>query len=408
MPSLSEKLKSLGVKVGAHDLPRPAPKTDVSIETVLGGEVRSNLYGDAYLVEALHAYGNIYDQEGLQFPHALQTLAAWAGIPELEKYPGERYVFLDIETTGLAGGTGVYPFLVGIGHFQADGFRLHQFFMRTPLEEAALLAGLSEAVANDKILVTYNGKSFDAPILATRYTLNGLTNPLSDLIHLDLLALARRLWRDRLPSRALGYLECAVLGIVRAEEEVPGWMIPQMYFDYLQSGDARPMKGVVYHNAMDILSLAALFQRIDRMLADPLNQTAGETLDLVAIGKLHEALGHHDTAVELYNQGLSTGLPEENHWDTVQRLANLYKQKSDYESAISLWQQAAENKQLYAFVELAKYFEHHAKDEGEALKWTEQALELVKMLPVTPYRRKEWAAELNCRAERLRRKLGII
>src|SRR4030067_1036414 len=141
--------------------------------------------------------------------------------------------------------------------------------MRDPFEEPAMLLALEEFLAPCKTLVTFNGKSFDAPLLTTRYTLQGWPSPMGRMAHIDLLHLARRLWRDRLPSRTLSNLEVQILGAQRSEEEIPGWMIPQMYFDFLRDGDARPMKRVFYHNEMDVLSMAALLNLVVNLLENP-------------------------------------------------------------------------------------------------------------------------------------------
>ena len=134
--------------------------------------------------------------------------------------------------------------------------------MRDPAEEAGMLEALAEFLAPTQALVTFNGKAFDAPLLITRYTLHNIPFPFKDYAHLDLLPLARRLWRDRLPSRALKYLEENVLSAPRTLEEVPGYEIPYLYFDYLRSRDARPLKGVFYHNAMDVVAMAALLSHV--------------------------------------------------------------------------------------------------------------------------------------------------
>ncbi|HEX2979166.1 MAG TPA: ribonuclease H-like domain-containing protein, partial [Anaerolineaceae bacterium] len=269
MSSLSDRLKSLGVKVGAQDLPRPTRQT-YPIDQVVDGRFLATRFGETFTVEALYPPEYRHGQMALSVTASLQMIAEWGRTNHLAECDPNGFMFLDTETTGLSGGTGTYAFLVGVGHFSPTGFQLSQFFMRDPAEEPAMLAALTDYLDPCQALVTYNGKAFDAPLLNTRYTLQGFTPPLPNLAHLDLLPLARRLWRDRLPSRTLSYIETNVLGANRTQEEVPGWMIPQMYFDYLRSADARPLRGVLYHNAMDILALAALFCRTVEMLARPL------------------------------------------------------------------------------------------------------------------------------------------
>jgi uncharacterized protein YprB with RNaseH-like and TPR domain len=180
--------------------------------------------------------------------------------------------------------------MVGVGRFDGEVFRLAQFFMRDPIEEPAQLAALEAFLAPCETVVTFNGKAFDVPLLNTRYRINGEDSPLASTAQIDLLHLARRLWRERLPSCSLGSLEEHILEITRTSEDTPGWMIPELYFDYLRSGDARPLKGVFYHNTMDILSMVALLDLMAGTLADPLKMETEHPTDLVAVGRLFESL----------------------------------------------------------------------------------------------------------------------
>lgn len=277
--------------------------------------------------------------------------------------------------------------------------------MRDPLEEPAQLAALTEFLQPCRVLVTFNGKSFDAPLLNARYITHGEVFPLIDAAHLDLLHLARRLWRERLSSRALGHLETHILGAERTQEDVPGWMIPSLYFNYLHSGDARPLKGVFYHNAMDVLAMTGLLNHIGQLLDDPLNGLVEHALDLVAIGQLFEDLGKLEVAVQLFEQGLiRDDLPEESFWKTQRRLSFLHRRRGDLAAAVELWQHAAKGRQIYAHVELAKFYEHQRRDYQTALQWTKAALALVDE-PNFPHReRRRWAADLKHRLARLQRR----
>ncbi len=404
--SLSQKLKAMGVRVGARDLPRSEKKLGFTIDRVVPGRTLVTSYGDTFLVDSLYPGDYHHGSIPLAPTLPLRMIHEWSHTRELVDADLRRFIFLDTETTGLAGGTGTYAFLVGIGRFVEGGFQLLQFFMRDPTEEPALLAALEESLSPCQALVTFNGKSFDAPLLTARYTLQGFTSPLSRLAHLDLLPLARRLWRDRLPSRALGSLEVSILGAARSQEEVPGWLIPQLYFDYLRSGDARPLAGVFYHNAQDILALAALFSHTAGMLDHPLDHGIKEGSDLVAIARLFDELGFSDEAALVYQKGLEHGMPEDLFWETIERLALLHRRRHEWGAAIHLWNKAAEAGRLFAFIELAKYYEHEARDHPQALQWTRSALELVNSPRFPPYRRHEALPELNHRLARLKRKCG--
>jgi tetratricopeptide (TPR) repeat protein len=280
-------------------------------------------------------------------------------------------------------------------------FRLEQFFMRDPAEEAGMLEALAEFLAPTQALVTFNGKAFDAPLLVTRYSLNNIPIPFKDYAHLDLLPLARRLWRDRLPSRALKYLEENVLSAPRTIEEVPGYEIPYLYFDYLRSRDARPLEGVFYHNAMDVVAMAALLSHMSAMLANPFGEAVEHGLDVVALAKLYEELGQWETAARLFERGLEMELPEADFWLASQRLASLQKRRGDLEAAVHMWERAAVEGHVYAHVELAKFHEHQRRDYAEALKWTQSALELVSTLDIPRYMYNHWLEELQHREKRL-------
>ncbi len=406
MPSLSDKLKSLGVKVGARDLPPPQPRRQAyAVEQIVSGRFQPTAHGQIFVAEKSYSPDYRHGRIGLHLSTSLQTIARWANDLRLVGAAPASLAFLDTETTGLAGGSGTYAFLIGVGRFEGEQFRLAQFFMADPVEEPAQLAALADFLAPCQALVTFNGKAFDAPLLNSRYITNGQPSPLLALAHLDLLPLARRLWRDRLPSRALGQLELQILQAGRTEEDIPGWLIPTVYFNYLRSGDARPLKGVFYHNAMDVLAMAALLNHITGLLADPLNGGVEHGVDLVALAKFFEALGQLDRAVHLYRHGLAQELPEDYYWETLERLALLLKRQEDWPAALALWQQAAAARQIYAHVELAKFYEHRAGDYRQALYWTETALAIVRAPAYPPAGRRRWRAELEHRLGRLQRKL---
>ncbi len=404
MPSLSDRLKSLGVKVGVEKS-QSKQRAKYPIETVVEGESRITQFGETFVVETLYSLDHTHGSIKLELIGITDLVAAWAGDDRIAKCKPENFAFLDTETTGLAGGSGTYAFQIGVGRFEAEGFRLAQFFMRDPIEEPAMLSALEEFLASCETVVTFNGKSFDIPLLKTRYITNGSPFPLKDAAHLDLLHLARRLWRERLPSRTLGYLEEHILGQTRTEEDTPGWMIPEMYFEYLRSGDARPLKGIFYHNEMDVLSMVTLTNYINHLLADPLDGRVKHPLDLVAIGKLHEDLGNPYQAAQIYERGLEQDLPKEAHTRTLKRLSFLYKRQDELPEALSLWWQAAAEREIYAHEELAKYSEHKARDFEEAKKWAEAALAILKMPDTSRHERIQWEDDLKYRLDRLKRKI---
>ncbi|MFH2103215.1 MAG: ribonuclease H-like domain-containing protein [Chloroflexota bacterium] len=406
--SLADKLKSLGVKVGAADLGqgRIKPGEGMPIQSVVAGRFIETRRGETFVCEQAWDAGYRHGEAPLPLSVPLEIVAACAQEPRLAEIPVEELAFLDTETSGLAGGTGTYAFMVGVGRFSGETFHTSIYFMRDPSEEPALLEGLADFLAPCQALVTFNGKAFDAPLLRTRYTLHSIPVPFRDYAHLDMLPLVRRLWRDRLPSRALKYLEENVLMAPRTAEEVPGYEIPYLYFDYLRSGDASPLKGVFYHNAMDIVALAALTSHVAAVLHDPFEGHVQHGLDFVALAKLFESLGRWEQAARLYETGLEAELEEPDFWSAVQRLSALQRRRGDLETAVGLWEQAAARGHVYAHVELAKYHEHRQRDYTTALLWTKQAIELVGEQDLPKYVYAHWMDELNHRKERLEKKAG--
>ena len=407
--SLSDKLRSLGVQVGAQNL--PAPKKDAAgfpIENVLPGKDMLTEAGPVFITQ------NEYDVEYLHGDVLLSThvnpvkVGAWARTPDLSEDVLEKVLFLDTETSGLAGGTGTYAFLVGLGYRTPDGFIVRQIFMRDPSQEPALMAALLEIVRSFDYIVTFNGKSFDIPLLNTRLAMNQMGTPFKAMGHIDLLPLARRLWRNRLTSRALKDLEAEILHVPRTQEEVPGWMIPEMYFEYLRSGDARPLAGVFYHNAMDILSLAALFNFCADFLHQPLTHADAPGLDLAAVARLFEEIDEIEGAISVYEESLRKGdLPLVFYLETLQRFALLYRKREQWDDAVRLWIKATDHHWLDAYIELAKFYEHRQKDYGEALRWTRAAIEVVAQLDLPYWRRRILQDELIHRSERLQIKSAV-
>lgn len=380
--SLFNKLKSMGVQLGSDHLKvQPQKQMDGNgIEHVVQGEDLPTMHGTAFLTREVYPLDYQHGQTCLCTDPDMEVLSAWCGSKRI-KQPGWRNViFLDTETSGLMGGTGTYAFLIGLGYRTELGFEVVQLFLRDPGQEVALLAALDQWLSRFDVVVTFNGKTFDVPLLNTRYTINGLSGPFGRHEHVDMLQIARKLWRDRLPSRALGELEKEIIRFNRTGEDIPGWLIPQMYFDYLRSGDARPLSGIFYHNASDILSLAALYGYIASMLYEPTSQQEVYGLDLAAIARLYEELGWIDKATELYERSLDAGdLPEIFFFKTMERFALLHRRQRNWQKAAQLWRKAAEHGEVSACIELAKYYEHQERNPMEALAWARKALDNLEM-----------------------------
>ena len=182
-------------------------------------------------------------------------------------------------------------------------------------------------------------------------------------------------------------------------------MIPQLYFDYLRSGDATPLQSVFYHNEMDVLAMAALLNHLAQMLETPPAGSAEAAFELAGMGRFYEDLGNLEEAVRAYQACLACDLMDKVYWDTLELLSFINKRQGDLAGALALWEQAAHHDHLYAHVELAKYFEHQLRDYAQALVWTRRALNSLSKPGTPAYLRQEWAAGLEHRQARLQKKL---
>ena len=404
MPSISDKLKSLGVNIGANDLKPSSKQNKFPIEDVIEGYEITTIYGQTFVVDNTYLHDPRKKNTPLRFSASHANIATWIGDPHIVQHNPDSFYFIDTETSGLAGGTGTYVFMIGIGRFTHEGFRITQFFLRDPSDEPAQLAAVLGFLDECKVLVTYNGKSFDIPLLNSRFISNSEPPPLIEYPHMDLLHLACRLWRDRLPSRTLGSIEENILDFRRTEEDIPGWMVPTIYFDYLRSGDARPLQSVFYHNAMDILSLASLLNHISQILDDPHGGLIEHGIDLIAMGKIFEAMRELDSAAECYARGLELDIPSLIRGQAIQRWSFMEKRRNNIEKSIHLWEAAADYNEIYAHIELAKVYEHRMHNYPQAMSWTEQALSIIQSSEFPDIDREIWSPKLEHRLNRLKRK----
>lgn len=429
---LQSKLRRLGVVKGTRNLkpadkrpaasPRAAetrPSWDTpadngrfpSLTTLLpGAALASTPVGDCLVLDHVYALTHQHGDDALAdlLAHAPSPLIPFLQLEAFADADFRDFLFLDTETTGLAG-AGTVAFMVGVAYFEQRGAAddwvlvVRQYFMRDFDDEAALLHLLAELVASKAALVTFNGRSFDVPLLDARYLMQRQPPPFDDMPHLDLLPPARRLWRQRLGSCALGALETSLLGVQRTHEDVPGWMIPGLYHDYLRTGDARPLLGVFYHNQIDMLSMVTLATRVMRLLAQP--APTDPALDLYSLGKWQADVGLVDPAVKNLRLAAQGDLSLAAFHQTLHQLGLLLKRNGRYDEAVIVWQQAAAISfdDVSAHVELAKHFEWREKAHDRALHWTKAALALVD-----GWRSQAQArlvrAELTHRQQRLQRK----
>ena len=356
-------------------------EAEVKIEEVISGKFIPTPFGDSFVRE------NYFPQdyrcgevELFQiFQSSTKIISSLARDDRLKEIDINKTVFLDTETTGLAGGAGTYIFLVGVGYFEGDQFCVRQYFMRDFNEERALLSAVNELLSNFEAIVSYNGKTFDVPLIQSRFIMSGMKLNLENPGHFDLLYPARRLWKRRLENCSLSTVERDILGVIR-ENDVPGYLVPEIYFRYLKTKDARALKQVFEHNLQDILSLVALVSRMCFLVEDPLNNTE-YGMDIFSIAKMFDEERRYEQSTHYYAEALKHNLTKEEVLETLRLTSFAHKRQGKWEEAEKIWKEIIERSReyiYYPYEELAKYYEHYLKDYQKAETVIEEALKIEK------------------------------
>ncbi len=365
-------------RIEAKSRTRPPAGSPRSLEGLLDGAVEENERGRLLVVRRRFPVDHRHGAQSLlaareAAPLALSLLGRAGGEVAL----AHRLLYLDTETTGLAGGTGTYAFLVGVGFFDGDDFEVRQFFMRDLDEEPALLTALEEIFRRFDGFVTYNGSGFDLPLLETRFVLGRRRFP-GEVFHVDLLAPARRLWSDRLADCRLGTVEQHALRFTR-DDDLPGALIPTVYFEYLRRKRPDELPRVFEHNRHDILSLAALTGWVaDAVVRAPVPELEPEAL--AGLGRLLE-MTEPERSLACYRMALDSGLPTPSRERLLLRLAQGEKRRARWDEARALWEAAARAPREFdprPWEEIAKVHEHRRRDLAAARGVVEEALALAR------------------------------
>ena len=354
-----------------------APKR---IEELVQGRVQETPYGHCFVRE--EAYPLEYRHGEVSLSSLLEVLPEschkLTGDERFKKWHYSRAIFIDTETTGLAGGTGTFIFMIGIGYFRGEHFHLWQFFARDYSEEMAMLYLADRLIQPFQYVVTFNGKQFDLPLLQTRYRLSRIDTLIHQLSHFDLIYPSRRIWRLRLENCRLSTLERSLLGVIR-QGDVPGEEIPELYFDYLRSLNATLIARVFYHNAQDILSLVGLMNTICLLHHKPFSWGGWYSEDFYCLGRLFHQLGETEKGRRCYHQALDSGLPAHLVPSALKAISLSYKRNQEWDRALKAWDDllvlGGEEFDRFAYEEIAKYWEHQRHHYTRAAEMVEKALE---------------------------------
>lgn len=390
---LREKLeRTLRSQVRSADAVTPVP-----IEKAVPGEIVNTEFGCCYGVDAVFPEDYCLGSYALHCALGLDREGVCVAGKDatLESFDPNSCIYLDAETTGLAGGSGTYPFLVGVGFFSEEKFVVRQLFMRDYDEEAAVLSALSGLLENRKFLVTYNGRSFDVPLIQSRMIINRMPQILGDVYNLDLLHAARRVWGRTLSDCRLKTLEDRILGFSRGDD-IPGEEIPERYFDYVRTGDASGLRIVFDHNRNDILMLPVLLGCICEVIRN-VDYQGLKPLDLYAIGRVYDSMKKRSDTLPFYRRALK-GLRGNDRVVVACHLGMVYKRLGKWDDAVTTWRSLLGKGVYQPYEELAKYYEHVSRDFSRARTVVEDALQV--------FRGERYQQSLKHRLSRIERKLS--
>lgn len=369
----------------ANPSPSPAPPPAPNrlrparyfVEEWLNGEEIETAHGKHFETERLYErhrrHGSLDISDLAELPHDLFGAMSENAIPACSPM---KWAFLDTETTGLAGGSGTYAFLIGVGRITPEGFRVRQFFMREHGEEPSLLTALADHLSQFDVLITYNGKTYDQPLLETRYRMSRLRPPFDRMPHLDLLFGARRLWKLRFDSCRLVDLENQILGVER-QGDLPGEMIPYVYFEYLRTGEAFRLVPIMHHNAMDILTLACLSGVAPWAFRSPEQARLTHGAEMVGLARWFRKAEQHERCLDLFRRAVELGLRDDLLFRTLWDIAALEKKSGRNDASVAVLTDLAASRNPFrvaALQELAKHYEHREKNYTMALEMTRAAL----------------------------------
>ena len=350
-------------------IPEPR-RAAIPLEQIIAGEEAQTPYGNFFLSQTIlnaddtHGHWRICD-----FAQPSMDAAAFlAGRQVFKDLSIAGGLFLDTETTGLAGGTGTFPFLIGLGWFEAGTFVTCQIFARDFSEEKAMLTYLTEIASTKEFLVTFNGKAYDLNLLTARFILNRCPDTLTTMPHIDLLHLSRRMFSHRLENARLSTIEAHVLG-VRRHGDVPGFEIPQRYFDWLRQRDGRLLEDVFKHNKLDIVSMASLLKYLADLVEGSEEMNHEHHGDLFKLAVLVYERGDLQKAGRMLEELIKSHRPEV-AMSARRSLSLIHKKTHCWEEAVKHWEYllTLNPYDVFAAEELAKFHEHHAREYGKALE----------------------------------------
>jgi uncharacterized protein YprB with RNaseH-like and TPR domain len=371
-----------------------------ALKSTIKGEFSTHKDYPVYITKKKYRQTTMTEGLPILIPNIPNVILDWADIEE-KNITHDDLLILDLETTGLSRGGGMIAFMIGIGYYENDNYIVEQYFLPEPDAEINSFDLILPHLDRKGVLVTFNGKSFDLPVLESRFLHNRLWIDLRSKSHIDLLHLARRLWKKKVPSCALETLEYYILGHIRDKElDIEGSIIPQTYFQFLINGDPELLQRIFIHNQTDVLHTAALFAMICEQIDFPLPDERDIRIDYHAVGKLYQSQGRKDEAKQIL-----TALADEHYItpELVYDLGILHKKDKAYGEAESFFRQGTDLLHNPSMLELSILLEQKNKDFESALMIAEA---LLGQLLSDPFANDKKRLDLEKRIERLKVKMS--
>lgn len=408
MSDILDRLQKLGVVKGTGLLhPRPAVRSTDHLNalktTFPTGIVLENDYGLVFNNRIHTKLDQMHGQVDMRAE--IEPNEHFGILTGLNKVQKNRLLAMDIETSGLSAEASGFVFMIGLGYFSDDEYIVDQLILPDLSAERAFLRQIELIYAKFDVLLTYNGKSFDQPMICNRAKFHRLPLKGFQLNHLDLLHLIRRFWKKDLPDCRLSTVEKEILKAIRGEEEVPGYLAPELYRSFLAGGDAEVLKGVAYHNQIDVTSLSALVLHLNQLTANcqngALENSRFELLERNL--RLRRVLADPEPQdAELFCDGCSFSLQNR------RKAARQYRKNGQLVSSIRVLESLFNEGDLSAALKLSSLYEEELGDSKTAHEWLEKSLKRLDSDPVIgAWSRKEKKSTIEKRLNRLKAKKEI-
>ncbi len=367
------------------------PKTKLEkenrpIEKLVQGSWINTAFGDVFRGEYTFNMNDLYGNLDLKEIYQFSVDEFIECFQFFGDFRPESFLFLDTETTGLAGGSGTVAFMIGLGWIDGNNFVVHQYFITQLNHEEGMLEEIGRIIEKFDFIVSFNGKSYDIPLLETRFIMNKLIPMFDTKKHIDLLHPSRALWKFSLTNCKLKTLESKLMGLER-NDDIPGELIPEVYYEYIEAGVSDRMERVFYHNRFDIITMLGTLILVMKYMVK--SEPEENPLNDYAKGRIFKKKKETDRSINHFLNVLNSEISDSRRQKTLIELGEIYKKEKKYKEAVKVWESAIDSDYKFTFspyIELAKYYEHREKNFEKALNYTSTVLEklpeyMMKELP---------------------------